>query len=124
MELSDLLDIAAREQQLRPPYQIRCCTAAGCLSANSAAVLTRLRDAVQQSGLSDRVRVAPVGCMRLCCQGPLVQVDPNGELYQQVTPDQAASIVAGLNGGTVAAQRGDPNSPFFALQASVILENS
>ncbi len=124
MELSDLLDIAAKEKQSRPPWQIRCCTAAGCLSANSAAVLSRLRDAVRESGLSERVRVAGVGCMRLCCQGPLVQVDPGGELYQQVTPDQAASIVAGIEGGTVTARSGDPNSPFFALQASVILQNS
>jgi bidirectional [NiFe] hydrogenase diaphorase subunit len=124
VELSNLLDIAAKERQSRPPHQIRCCTAAGCLSANSAAVLSHLRDAVQENGLTDRVRVAGVGCMRLCCQGPLVQVDPSGELYQQVTPDHAASIVAGLKGGTVTAQRCNPNSPFFALQASVILENS
>jgi bidirectional [NiFe] hydrogenase diaphorase subunit len=124
VELSDLLDIAAKEKQSRPSHQIRCCTAAGCLSANSAAVLAGLRDAVQQNGLSNRVRVAGVGCMRLCCQGPLVQVDPSGELYQQVTPDHTASIVAGINGGAVTALRGDPKSSFFTLQASVILENS
>jgi bidirectional [NiFe] hydrogenase diaphorase subunit len=124
VELSDLLDIAAQERQSRPPWQIRCCTAAGCQAANSAAVLECLRDAVQEAELSNRVRVAAVGCMRLCCQGPLVQVDPDGELYQQVAPDHAASIVAGIKGGTVTARRGDPNSPFFALQASVILENS
>jgi bidirectional [NiFe] hydrogenase diaphorase subunit len=124
VELSDLLNIAAKDKQSRPSQQIRCCTAAGCLSANSAAVLAGLRNAVRESGLTDRVRVASVGCMRLCCQGPLVQVDPSGELYQQVTPDQASSIIAGLNGGTVTAQRGDLNSPFFALQASVILQNS
>lgn len=124
MELSDLLDIAAQERQARPPFQIRCCTTAGCLSAGSAAVLDRLRGAVRDAGMAERVRVAPVGCMRLCCQGPLVQVDPSGELYQQVTPDDAGSIVAGLNGGTVTAKRGDPNGPFFTLQASVILENS
>jgi bidirectional [NiFe] hydrogenase diaphorase subunit len=139
VELSDLLDIAARERDARPPWQIRCCTAAGCLSANSGAVLDRLRHAVQETGLGERVKVAAVGCMRLCCQGPLVQVDPpssqggvslgeKGEakpaLYQQVTPDNAASIVAGINGGAVTAQRGDLNSRFFTLQASVILENS
>src|SRR6185437_6750249 len=119
-----LLDIATKEQQSRPPHQIRCCTAAGCLSAGSAAVLDRLRGAIQDAGLNERVRVAAVGCMRLCCQGPLVQVDPSDELYQQVTPDHAVSIVAGFNGGKVTAQRGNPNSPFFALQASVILQNS
>jgi bidirectional [NiFe] hydrogenase diaphorase subunit len=124
VELSDLLDIAAKERQARPPWQIRCCTAAGCLSAGSAAVFDRLREAVRESDLTDRVRVAGVGCMRLCCQGPLVQIDPSGELYQQVTPGEANSIVAGLKSGTVTAKRGDPHSPFFALQASVILENS
>src|SRR5262249_37349409 len=36
----------------------------------------------------------------------------------------APSIVAGLQGEQVEAERGDPDSPFFALQASVVLENS
>jgi bidirectional [NiFe] hydrogenase diaphorase subunit len=128
VELSDLLDIAAKERQSRPPHQIRCCTAAGCLSAGSAAVLDRLRGEVHDAGMEVRVRVAAVGCMRLCCQGPLVQVDPSCDLYQQVTPDDAVSLVESIRAGSVsdglAAKRGDPTSPFFALQASVILENS
>jgi bidirectional [NiFe] hydrogenase diaphorase subunit len=124
VELTDLLDIAAKERQSRPPQQIRCCTAAGCLSAGSSAVFDRLCHAVHEAGLTERVHVAAVGCMRLCCQGPLVQVDPGDALYQQVTPESAASIVAGLDGGTVTARRGDPRSSFFTRQASVILENS
>jgi bidirectional [NiFe] hydrogenase diaphorase subunit len=124
VELPDLLEIAETERQSRPHRQIRCCIAAGCLSANSEGVLGRLRDAVRGAGLSDQIKVAGVGCMRLCCQGPLVQVDPDGTLYQKVNPDAAASIVAGINGGTVRAERGDPAGPFFALQASVVLENS
>ncbi len=136
MELTDLLDIAAKERQARPPHLIRCCTAAGCLSAGSAAVLDRLRGAVHDEGLTERVGVAAVGCMRLCCQGPLVRVDSpvassgtegvgmKEELYQRVTPDDAGSIVGGFNGGTVTANKGDLNSAFFQLQSSVILENS
>ena len=143
MELSDLLDITARERASRPPYQIRCCTAAGCLSAGSAAVLDRLRHAVHEAGQGEQVRVAAVGCMRLCCQGPLVQIDPpspyplppggegrvrGGELYQQVTPDDAGALVEAARTGGVSdglkTKRGDPQSPFFTLQASVILENS
>jgi bidirectional [NiFe] hydrogenase diaphorase subunit len=123
VELSDLLEIADKERKARPPAQIRCCIAAGCVSANSQAVLGRLTQAVQEAGLQDRVRVAGVGCLRLCCQGPLVQVDPEGTLYQQVTPETAPSIVAGLQGGTVSAERGDPKAAFFARQASVVLEN-
>ena len=98
--------------------------AAGCLSANSKAVLENLRQTVNSAGLADQIKVAGVGCMRLCCQGPLVAVDPDDVLYQKVTPDNASSIIAGINGGSVTAQRGDPASSFFALQASVILENS
>jgi bidirectional [NiFe] hydrogenase diaphorase subunit len=124
VELSELFEIAETERRTRPPRQIRCCVAAGCLSANSKQVLENLRQTVSSGGLADQVKVAGVGCMRLCCQGPLVAVDPDGLLYQRVTLDNAPSLVAGINGGPVTAERGDLNSPFFALQASVVLENS
>ncbi len=124
MELSELLEIAEKERQTRPPWQIRCCMAAGCMSSNSQAVLENLRQTVNSAGLIDQIKVAGVGCMRLCCQGPLVAVDPDGLLYQKVTPENAPSIIAGINGEAVTAERGDPTGPFFTLQASVILENS
>ena len=124
MELSELLEIGEKERQARPPRQIRCCTAAGCLSSNSKDVLERLSEAVKAAGLADQVKVAGVGCMRLCSQGPLVQVDPECALFQKVHPDNAASIIAGIGGGTVTAERGDPSGGFFTLQSSVVLENS
>jgi bidirectional [NiFe] hydrogenase diaphorase subunit len=123
VELADLHEIATAERQALPPWQIRCCTSAGCLSANSAGVQLRLREAVQVAGLADQVRVVGVGCLRLCGQGPLIQVDPGGALYQKVTPSNVGSIVAALNGGVATAQRGDLGSPFFSLQVSVVLEN-
>jgi bidirectional [NiFe] hydrogenase diaphorase subunit len=124
VELSELVEIAEKERRARPPRQIRCCTAAGCLSSNSKDVVERLSEAVKTAGLADQVKVAGVGCMRLCSQGPFVQVDPDRALYRRVTPDNAASIVAGIGGGTVTAERGDLASSFFKLQSSVILENS
>ena len=75
MELAELLEIAEKERQAQKPVQVRCCTAAGCLSAQSAAVVDALKQAVHNSGAAERVEVIPVGCMRLCCQGPLVSVD-------------------------------------------------
>jgi bidirectional [NiFe] hydrogenase diaphorase subunit len=119
----DLVEIADKERQTRPPCRLRCCVAAGCASARSEAVLDRLRASVREAGLDDRVGVAAVGCLRLCSQGPLVRVDPEDALYQRVTPEQADSLVAGLRGGPVTAARGDPHSLFFAGQASVVLEN-
>lgn len=123
MELKELLEIADRERDGRPPILVRCCTAAGCISASADAVLDRLRAGVKEAGLEGRVGVAGVGCLRLCSRGPLVQVDPEGTLFEQVTPDEAPSIITGLNGGQATARRADPGSPFFARQASVVLEN-
>jgi bidirectional [NiFe] hydrogenase diaphorase subunit len=124
VDRADLVEIAQEERQSRPPVQVRCCTAAGCLSAGSGAVLDSLRSSVQAAGLEGQVKVAGVGCLRLCGAGPLVAVDPEGALYQRVTPEGGASIMASLRGGTASAERLDPAGPFFALQASVVLENS
>jgi bidirectional [NiFe] hydrogenase diaphorase subunit len=124
VELTDLLEIAQQEHAARPEMEIRCCMAAGCMSARSGDVLSSLRSSIVQAGLSERVKVSAVGCMRLCCQGPLVQVEPEGALYHKVTPQTAPSLVSGLKGGEVQAERGDPANPFFTQQASVVLENS
>ena len=64
-----------------------------------------------------------VGCMRLCSRGPLIRIDPDSQLYQHVNANVAPSVIGGLKGGTVEAERGDLHSPFFEIQASVVLEN-
>ena len=124
MDLPELLDLAERERRQRKPLEVRCCVAAGCQSAGSEAVLKELRSGVQSAGLQQEVAVRGVGCMRLCCQGPLVQTAPAGQLFYKVQPSQAASIVSSLRGGQADAHLGDANSPFFTLQASVVLANS
>jgi len=74
MDLSELIEIAQKERASEKPVQIRCCVAAGCLSANSQAVKERLEETVTAKNLTAKVEVRGVGCMRLCCQGPLVEV--------------------------------------------------
>jgi bidirectional [NiFe] hydrogenase diaphorase subunit len=123
MDLTDLLAIAEKERAARKPIQVRVCSAAGCLSLNARAVRHELDGAVAGAGLGDRVQVCEVGCMRLCSEGPLVRVEPEGGLYQQVATDQAASIIGSIEGRPAEAQRGDPNRPFFARQLPVVLEN-
>jgi bidirectional [NiFe] hydrogenase diaphorase subunit len=123
VDLTDLENIRLVEEESRAPCVIRCCTAAGCVSAGSNEVLESLRAAVKEQGAEERVQVAGVGCMRLCSQGPLVQVAPQGLLYQKVTVQNASSVVHALNGGNAEAETCDLNSPFFALQSSLVLEN-
>src|SRR5208337_3359128 len=124
MDLAELQEIGEQELAARKPIRIRVCTAAGCLSSGALDVQKRLEEAVERASLGATVEVCAVGCMRLCCEGPLVQLDPESSLYERVSSDQAPSIVAGLNGGAVTARRCDPGRPFFARQKSIVLENS
>ncbi len=142
----DLEEIASKEIAARKPNRIHCCTAAGCLSAGAEEGFEQFQKEVDRLGLTDTVQVAKVGCMRLCCQGPLVKVqiadstnspfpieDKHGTiqnnnqieiLFHQVHAESAKSIVAGFTGQKVEAVRGDFQSPFFQNQVSVILDNS
>jgi bidirectional [NiFe] hydrogenase diaphorase subunit len=124
MVLNDLIQIKEKEIAGRKKYVLRCCMAAGCVSSHSPNVKSELDKAVQAAGLQDQVEVRGVGCMRLCCQGPLVQADPSGVLYQKVEPEDAAAIVSALNGAKITVAQGDPNHPFFKKQLSIVLANS
>ena len=79
MVIDDLIEIAEKERAGRKKYVVRCCMAAGCMSSDSKGVKEALDKAVKEAGLEDQVEVRGVGCMKLCCQGPLVQVDAHAE---------------------------------------------
>ena len=124
MDLAELQEIAEKELESRKPHRFRVCMAAGCLSSGAAGVKQALDDAVAAAGVEDRVDVCEVGCMKLCCEGPLVQADPAGTLYEMVTPEQAKTIVGTIDGGKTTATVGNAERPFFTRQRSIVLENS
>jgi bidirectional [NiFe] hydrogenase diaphorase subunit len=124
MDLLELHEMAQQERDRHKPYRILCCTAAGCMSSGAASVKASLEAAIANAELSTDVEVCGVGCLRLCGQAPLVAVSPNHQLYQQVTPENAPSIVAALKGGTATAIACDPHHPFFTRQLPIVLENS
>ena len=76
----------------------------------------RLKNRAVEPGkqLSDRVEIRRVGCMGLCGHGPLVGVEPDGVMYERVTPESASTIVDTLVGGITQVPRCDPKQPFFA----------
>jgi bidirectional [NiFe] hydrogenase diaphorase subunit len=124
MIYSDLLQIKARELAGRKKITLRCCMAAGCMSSGAAEIKQQLDQAVAAAGLQEQVEVRGVGCMKLCCEGPLVQADPQNNLYIKVTAENAPSIVAALRGGRAEAAQTDPNAAFFQRQMFVVLANS
>ena len=139
MIIDDLTEITEKELASRKKFTIRCCVAAGCVSSNSVGVKEALERAVRDAGLEDQVEVRGVGCMKLCCQGPLVQVDERNEspgatveirsvdtgpLYQKVTPEDASALIGTLQGGSSNLSQADPKHPFFAEQLPIVLANS
>jgi bidirectional [NiFe] hydrogenase diaphorase subunit len=124
MVLNDLLQIKEKELAGRKKIVLRCCLAASCMSSDSKGVKEALDKAVGEAGLQDQVEVRGVGCMKLCCEGPLVQADPQNTLYIKVTAANAPSIVAALKGGKALPAQTDPEAPFFKRQQAIVLANS
>ncbi len=124
MDLTELQDIAEEERKAKKSIRVHCCTSTGCQAANSLGVKKNLEGAVKAADLGDRVQVVGVGCMGFCGRGPLVEIDPQEKLYEEVTPDDAASIIESLNGGTATANEGDMDHPFFARQMRIVRETS
>jgi bidirectional [NiFe] hydrogenase diaphorase subunit len=124
MDWEELKEIALKEQAKEKKVCITCCSATGCIASDSEEVYKQLEEAVKARGLSTEVEVRKVGCLGLCGNGPLVKVSPQDTLYQEVTPDQAGSIVAALNGETPIAQQFDLSHPFFSAQLPIVTENS
>ena len=123
MDLAELQGLAEKERRARKPIRIHCCTSSGCQASNSLEIKRRLDDAVATTGIGDRAQVVSVGCMGFCGQGPMVEIDPAGTLYEHVTPDDAPSIIAALDGGVASAPRGDPQHPFFTRQVHIVRQN-
>lgn len=124
MLLADLIRIKEQELAGRKPFTLRVCMAAGCVSSNAEAVLAALDRAVKDAGLESQIEVRPVGCLRLCCEGPLVAADPDGKLYKKVRPEDAVSVVKALQGEPTSVRTGDMREPFFEKQFNIVLANS
>ena len=126
MTLYDLQQVKEQELAARKKVTLRCCMAAGCMSSDSKGVKEQLEKAVAEAGLGEQIEVRGVGCMKLCCEGPLVQADPKNTLYIKVTPENAPSIVAAIKGGNGKCKvaQSDPDAAFFKRQLGIVLANS
>jgi bidirectional [NiFe] hydrogenase diaphorase subunit len=124
MVIEELQGIVERERAARKEICIRCCMASGCMSSKSAEIKDAIHRTVTEQGLESRVEVRRVGCMGFCGQGPMVTVEPNGQLYQHVTIESAPSIVDALLGGAARAELGDAGQPFFSRQLMVVRANN
>ncbi len=124
MDLAELREIGEKERTAQKPVRVHCCTSTGCQAANSLGVKKNLENTCKEKKMDDRVQVVGVGCMGFCGRGPLVQIEAQNKLYEEVTPEDAASIIEAIDGGTASAVEGDPEHPFFARQMRIVRETS
>ena len=132
---------AERDAVAEKRHRIGVCTASGCLSCGSGELLEALKDELSKNPQLS-CRADGVGCMGLCSQGPLVSLQPAGQLYRQLSPEDAPALLASLattpakatttkEGTTptpepppsgLAAKLCDLEHPFFRRQLKVVLD--
>ncbi len=124
MDRGELADLARRERESWKPARLHCCAASGCLATGAGDVQKAMRQAVADRGIGDRVQVVGVGCLGLCGRGPLVELAPDGGLFERVSAADAPSLVGAAVGETPRPARLDTTHPFFSSQVKVVCETS
>ena len=126
-EQFDEITVKERESNQTARHVVKVCVAAGCLSSQSNDVKSALEEGSNGRGC----KVKGVGCMGLCSQGPLVEVEGHHEdghtskvMYQNVKPADAPDILDSLDKDAVERLVCSTDVPFFQRQTKIVLENS
>jgi bidirectional [NiFe] hydrogenase diaphorase subunit len=129
MTAEELNKIAEIEREARGQYRhsLNVCVAAGCLSSRSDQVKEALEKEVARRGLERHCQVRGVGCLGLCSEGPLINVESDGRapvMYQHATPQDAPELVQGVDAAEPLQRLVCPTDrPFFTAQKKIVLEN-
>ncbi len=127
MTVEELHDVAEKEQARQAQYDHRIlyCSSAGCVSSGCDAVKTTMKKTLEELGLTKKCELVGTGCLGLCGEGPLVFIQTDKTLYQQVNADVARRIIVEhiAQGKKVAENLLDLNDPFFSYQKKIVLEN-
>ena len=73
--------------------QVLICGGTGCKASLSHLICDKIKELLEDRGLSDKVDVITTGCFGFCEKGPVVKIIPDNTFYTQVTPDDAHDIV-------------------------------
>jgi bidirectional [NiFe] hydrogenase diaphorase subunit len=126
MTPDELRQLATVERQKRDAFahQINVCTATACHSSGSEQIKANLTAEVKARGQTKQCLVHGVGCRGLCTAGPMVSVEPDGLLYQHVTPGDAPALLDSLDSEPVARLQAHTGAAFFTRQHRIVLENA
>jgi len=132
---------AAAELAKQQAFDVRlvACSSTGCQSSGAAEIIAGLKAELKAKQLDTKVQVCGTGCMGLCSKGPLIRMTTKTQkdvLFSDIKPEMAAQVidevVVPVMAGTKIEQPTgdlenhylDLESPFFALQDRIVLENN
>ncbi|MBM3188869.1 MAG: NADH-quinone oxidoreductase subunit F, partial [Chloroflexi bacterium] len=82
------------EEQSKYTTTVIMCAGSGCQASGCLPVQRRLREELEQQGLSESVLVRTTGCHGFCEQGPLMVIEPGNILYVRLAPEDVTEIVS------------------------------
>jgi bidirectional [NiFe] hydrogenase diaphorase subunit len=112
----ELLALTSETGAIKPCLAV--CSGAACQSGGSDAVRAALDAVVGKDG---PIAVQGTGCLGLCSRGPLVSRQPDGTVFADVQPDNAAAILRAGGPGDDGPAVFSPDLPFFARQTRIVL---
>jgi bidirectional [NiFe] hydrogenase diaphorase subunit len=126
MIAEELQKITAQEHETgrEVKHSIYVCSGTACMSAHSDQIQEALEKGVEERGIGRKCAITAGGCRGLCASGPMVSVEPQGILYQNVTPEDAPAILDSLDTTPVARLQRSTDTPFFTRQRKIVLEHS
>ena len=89
LRLEDKVHLTEDDQYMN----ILCCAGTGCTAGDSAVLIQKLEEKLEEVGLSDKVKVVKTGCFGFCQKGPIVAIYPDRVYYTHVKPEDAEKIV-------------------------------
>ncbi len=113
-----------RAEQGKYKHCLGVCLGTACMSSHADQIKGALEKLVAERGLKDTVQIKQVGCQGLCASGPMVSLDTDNVMYQQVTAEDAGAMLDGLETKPVERLLLDTSQPFFQSQLKIVLENT
>ena len=133
-------DLASLRNSLQQTYdpdklRVRICMT-GCRAYGAEEIRDAFVKEISERGLQDKVEIVETGCHGICARAPVIGIDPQGILYQQLTPEDVPDIVSEtlINGKIVerlvfdVPETGEripiaDDIPFYKKQMKVVLRN-
>ena len=91
--------IIKRSEQAKRETTVLVCTGGGCIASGSLEIVEAFKSAIQAAGLTHKV--VGTGCMGPCSKGPVVRIEPENCIYQNLSVQDVERVVSEhLVGGT------------------------